>query len=144
MQHVKELEKEISALKGKAISALSDELLGKAEDVEGVKVPVTEVPSVSSEELREMGDKLRDKLGNAAIVLGTQTGDKVLFLSMVTKSLTKDGLHAGKIVQTAAQVCGGGGGGRPDMAQAGGRLPEKLTDALQAAKEVLIAQIKGI
>ena len=144
VQHVKELEKEISALKGKAISALSDELLGKAEDVEGVKVLVTEVPSVSSEELREMGDKLRDKLGNAAIVLGTQTGDKVLFLSMVTKSLTKDGLHAGKIVQTAAQVCGGGGGGRPDMAQAGGRLPEKLTDALQAAKEVLIAQIKGI
>ena len=58
--------------------------------------------------------------------------------------LTKDGLHAGKVVQKAAQVCGGGGGGRPDMAQAGGRLPEKLSEALDEAKEVLIAQIKGM
>ena len=85
-----------------------------------------------------------DKLGSAAIVLGAKTEDKVLFLAMVSKALTGKGLHAGKVVQQAAKVCGGGGGGRPDMAQAGGRMPEKLLEALRSAKEVLVSQIEGM
>ena len=143
-EHVKDLEKQIQALKGQAIAAMAEELVGKAEDIAGVAVLVEEVSSVSAEELRELGDRLRDKLGNAAVVLGTRTGDKVLFLAMITKSLAGKGLHAGKVVQQAAKICGGGGGGRPDMAQAGGRMPEKLPEALNEAKQVLVSQIEGM
>ena len=125
-EHAKELEKQVQALKGQTIAAMSEDLLAGAEDIAGVRVLVAEVSSVSAEELRDLGDRLRDKLGNAAVVLGTRTEDKVLFLAMVAKALAGKGLHAGKIVQQAAKVCGGGGGGRPDMAQAGGRVPEKL------------------
>jgi alanyl-tRNA synthetase len=143
-EHVKDLEKQIQAMKGQAIASLAEELAAKAEDIGGVAVLVEEVSNVSAEELRELGDRLRDKLGSAAIVLGAKTEDKVLFLAMVSKALTGKGLHAGKVVQQAAKVCGGGGGGRPDMAQAGGRMPEKLLEALRSAKEVLVSQIEGM
>ncbi len=143
-EHAKELEKQVQALKGQTIAAMSEDLLAGAEDIAGVRVLVAEVSSVSAEELRDLGDRLRDKLGNAAVVLGTRTEDKVLFLAMVAKALAGKGLHAGKIVQQAAKVCGGGGGGRPDMAQAGGRVPEKLPEALAEAKRVLVSQIEGI
>ena len=143
-EHAKELEKQVQALKGQTIAAMSEDLLAGAEDIAGVRVLVAEVSSVSAEELRDLGDRLRDKLGNAAVVLGTRTEDKVLFLAMVAKALAGKGMHAGKIVQQAAKVCGGGGGGRPDMAQAGGRVPEKLPEALAEAKRVLVSQIEGI
>lgn len=143
-EHARSLEKQLNQLKGQAIGALAAELVAKAEEIAGVAVLVEEVSNVSAEELRELGDRLRDKLGSAAVVLGTRTEGKVLLLAMVSKALADRGLHAGKVVQVAAKVCGGGGGGRPDMAQAGGRVPEKLPEALQEAKKALVAQIKGM
>jgi alanyl-tRNA synthetase len=91
-----------------------------------------------------LGDRLRDHLDPAAILLGAKNGDKVLLLSMVSKSLTQSGIHAGNAVKNAAKICGGGGGGRPDMAQAGGRLPEKLPEALEEGRKYFRTLLEGI
>ena len=92
--------------------------------------------------LREAGDWLRDKLGSGAVALGAVINDRPTLLIMATNDLVKRGLHAGNAVKEAATVMGGGGGGRPDMAQAGGRQPEKLEEALRAAVDILGRQIK--
>ena len=78
-----------------------------------------------------------DKIGRGVVLLGTANGDKVNFVCKVAKADTKQGLHAGKIIKAAAQAAGGNGGGRPDMAQAGGKEPEKIADALTAGKEAV-------
>ncbi len=91
---------------------------------------MAEVEAEDGETLRLLGDRLRDRLDPVAIILGARAEGKVLLLSMISKSLVGHGLHAGRLIKDVAQICGGGGGGRPDMAQAGGRLPEKLPEAL--------------
>jgi alanyl-tRNA synthetase len=85
--------------------------------------------------LRTMADELKNKLGSGVIILGAVNGEKVNLIAAVTKDLTSKGLHAGKLVKAAAEICGGGGGGRPDMAQAGGKNPDKLAEALTSAEE---------
>ncbi len=82
-----------------------------------------------------MMDDLKQKLGSAVIVLGSAGDDKVSIIAGVTKDLVEKGYHAGKLVKEVASRCGGGGGGRPDMAQAGGKNPEKLEEALQFVEE---------
>ena len=86
----------------------------------------------SSDLLRELGDRLRDTIGSGIVVLGSRSGGKALLLVLVTPDL-KSRFHAGNIVKTIASVVGGSGGGRPDMAQAGGPQPEKLDEALRQA-----------
>ena len=85
--------------------------------------------------LRNMADDLKQKLGSAVILLGTTDGSKVNLIAAVTDDLIKKGFQAGKLIKEAASICGGGGGGRPDMAQAGGKDPSKLDKALQFAEE---------
>ena len=86
-----------------------------------------------------IGDKIRDKNESCAVLLASDLGDKVLFVSAVTKDLVKGGIHAGNIVKEAAVIAGGGGGGRPDFAQAGGKNPEKTDEAFNAVKRALKA-----
>lgn len=138
------LEKDMSNLKRESVLGALDSLIAGAEKIGDAFIVVAEVQAGQAEELRSLGDRIRDRLDPVAILLGSKVDDKVLLLSMVSKPLTQKGLHAGNAVKQAAQICGGGGGGRPDMAQAGGRLPEKLSEALDTSKKFFIAQLEGI
>jgi len=140
----KRLERELAAFKQQTVLGALDELIEGAEKLEDGAIVVAEVEAASPEDMRTMGDRIRDRLDPVAIMLAAKNEDKVLFLSMVSKSLVKKGVHAGQVVKTAAQICGGGGGGRPDMAQAGGRIPEKLPEALAKSKILFGEQMKGI
>ena len=109
----------------------------KVQDVDGVKVLAVRTSAASADAIREMGDWLRDKLSSGVVVLGSVSDGRPALIAMVTKDLVDAGLHAGNIVKEAAQIMGGGGGGRPDMAQAGGRDPDKLDEALRATPELV-------
>lgn len=144
VEHIKALEKELSLYKQKAVLSSTDDLLSEVEKIGEVSLLVSEVNAANPEELRVMGDRLRDKLDPALILLGARDKDKVLLLSMASKALTGKGIHAGKVVKETAQICGGGGGGRPDMAQAGGRNPDKLPQALEHGRQIFKKQMEGI
>lgn len=94
------------------------------------------IPGLNASQLRELADQIKDKLGSGLAVLATTNNDKVLLIAAVTKNLTAK-LHAGKILGKVAKIVGGGGGGRPDMAQAGGSRPDKVDDALQAVPDIV-------
>jgi len=126
---VKTLEKEVAALKSKLASGQGDELLGKAVDVNGIKVLAATMEGADVATLREAMDKLKDKLGTAAIVLASVVDGKVSLIAGVTKDATAK-VKAGELVNFVAQQVGGKGGGRPDMAQAGGTDPSGLPAAL--------------
>lgn len=144
MEANRKLEKELANVKKQNVLGALDELLANAEKVGSTSIVVAEVDAEDAEDLRTLGDRIRDHLDPVVILLGSRSNEKVLLLSMISKSLTKAGLHAGNAVKNAAKICGGGGGGRPDMAQAGGRLPDKLPEALQAAREFFKEQLEGI
>ncbi|MBK0413844.1 alanine--tRNA ligase [Chromobacterium haemolyticum] len=127
--NVKTLEKELAKLKGQLASSAGDSLADGAADVNGVKVLAVELPGADNTALRETLDKLKDKLGSAAIVLAAKGDGKVALVAGVTADLTAK-LKAGELVNFVAQQVGGKGGGRPDMAQAGGTQPENLAAAL--------------
>ncbi|MBU1266460.1 MAG: alanine--tRNA ligase [Gammaproteobacteria bacterium] len=129
MDQVKNLEKELDRLKSKLAASHGDDLAGLAVDVNGVKVLAAKLEGADVKQLREAADKLRDKLGNAALVLATVLEGKVSLIASVSKDATAK-VKAGDLVNFVAQQVGGKGGGRPDMAQAGGTQPENLDAAL--------------
>jgi alanyl-tRNA synthetase len=129
LDNVKSLEKEIAALKGKLASSQGDEMLSQAVDVKGVKVLVARLDGADVKTLRETMDKLKDKLKTAVIVLAVVDGGKVQIAAGVTAdSMAK--VKAGELVNFVAAQVGGKGGGKPDMAMAGGTEPAKLDPAL--------------
>jgi alanyl-tRNA synthetase len=117
-------------------------MLSQAHEVSGVQVISLKVDVPDVAMLREMSDWFRDKLGSGVVVLGTVTNDKPLVIATVTDDLVKRGLHAGKLVKEVAQVVGGGGGGKPTMAQAGGKDAAKLDEAL-AKVDSLVSEAIG-
>ena len=125
------LEKELNALKSKAASAAGGDLATQAVDVKGIKVLAARINGANVKTLRETVDQLKNKLGAAAIVLASSENGKLSIIAGVTKAET-DRIRAGDLVNVVAIPCGGKGGGRPDMAQAGGNLPENLPEALAA------------
>jgi alanyl-tRNA synthetase len=129
LEHVKQLEKELDRLKSKLAASQGDELVSQAVDVAGVKVLAAHLQGADVKQLREAADKLRDKLGNAALVLATVADGKVSLIASVSKEASGK-VKAGELVNFVAQQVGGKGGGRPDMAQAGGTQPENLDAAL--------------
>ena len=131
LDNVKVLEKELARLKSKLAAAQGDDLSSSAVDVKGVRVLAAEIDGADAKALRETLDKLKDKLGSAAIVLGARLGDKVTLIAGVTADLMTR-VKAGELVNHVASQCGGKGGGRPDMAQAGGTLPDNLPKALES------------
>ena len=137
LKHTKELEKEMEALKGKLAAKDSGDLIGQAKDIGGVKVLAAEVSIADARTMRDFGDKLRDKMESGVILLGSKAGEKALLLCMVTKDLAGK-YHAGNIIKELAPLVGGSGGGRPDMAQAGGTQPENLGKAIAALEKLLI------
>lgn len=135
-KHQKELEREIASLKSKLAAKDSVDLISKAKEIKGVNVltAVVEAPDVKT--LRDFGDKLRDKMHSGVILLGSEFEGKAMLLCMVTKDLASR-YHAGNIIKAVAPVVGGSGGGRPDMAQAGGPHPENLEKALAKLEELI-------
>ncbi len=128
---VKDLEKEISALKGKLVSSKGDELINQAVEISGIQVLAVRLDGVDAKTMRDTMDKLKDKLKTAAIVLAAVDGKKVQLAAGVTKNSTNK-LKAGELVNFVAQQVGGKGGGKPDLAMAGGNQPDKLDGALQS------------
>jgi alanyl-tRNA synthetase len=134
LEEKKALEKELARLKSKLATSQGEDLSGRAVDVKGVKVLAASLDGADVRTLREAMDKLKDKLKSAAIVLGAIEGDKVTLIAGVTADLTAR-VKAGELVNFVAQQVGGKGGGRADMAQAGGTEPAKLPDALASVAE---------
>ena len=124
-----QLEKQLETLKRKAALSKLDDLAALARTIKGVKVISAELEGVDRETMRQLVDSLRQKLGSGVVVLGTIEDGKVALLAGVTKDLTSK-LHAGKIIQTTAKQVGGSGGGRPDLAEAGGKDTSGLKTAL--------------
>lgn len=139
---LKDKEKEIIELKNKLTSNVEEELLSKIKEVNGVKYIAASLEDIDADSLRNLGDKLRDKIGEGVVVLGSKVQGKVQFVAMATKQAVSKGVHAGKIVKEISAIAGGGGGGRPDMAQAGGKLPEKLEASINKVQEILDALVK--
>ena len=128
------LEKELNRLKAKLASQAGNELIENAIDINGIKVVAHKIENADPKSLRETLDQLKSKLGSAAIVLGTSSGEKVNLIAGVTKDQTNR-IKAGDLVNAVAVQVGGKGGGRPDMAQAGGNNPDALDAALQSVPD---------
>jgi alanyl-tRNA synthetase len=127
---IKQRQQELEALRSQSARSTLDGLLGQVQQQGGVRFLAARVNANDAAQLREMGDWLRDKLGSGVVVLGAALGDKPQLLAVITPDLVKQRYHAGNLVKALAQIVGGGGGGRPDMAQAGGRDLAKLDEAL--------------
>lgn len=136
-KETKDKEKEIQKLNNEILKKSMDQILDQFEEINGIKLFALKLKDKDANSLREIADKIKDKNESCAIILSSDLGDKVLFVSSVTKDLNAKGIQAGNIVKAAALVAGGGGGGRPDFAQAGGKNPEKIDEAIEAVKEQL-------
>ena len=134
--------KQLEALKQELALAKSDQLLSQAELVGEFKILVANMGEVDPESLKTAAERLQQKLGEGAVVLAsTPEPDKVSIVAAFSKGVNAKGLQAGKFIGGIAKICGGGGGGRPNLAQAGGRDPSKLAEALDAAKAQLHASL---
>ena len=125
-----EANRALAALERRQSLLAAESLLADCQDVGGVSVLAARTTAASADSLREVGDWLRDKLGSGVVVLGSVIGERPLLVSMVTADLVEQGLDASVIARGAAKAIQGGGGGRPDVAQAGGRRADRLDDAL--------------
>lgn len=134
---LKDTEKELQQLKKDAALSNLDAILASREEIEGIPVIAAAAQADSMDSLRELADTVLAKSGHGVVLLASVADGKVQFVCKVDKGDTKKGLHAGKIIKAAAQAAGGNGGGRPDMAQAGGKQPEQVDAALQAGKDMV-------
>jgi alanyl-tRNA synthetase len=130
MQENEDLKKQLEGFQKTSLRGEAEELLGQVQDIDGVKLVAGRTSAGSADGMREMGDFLRDKLGSIVVVLAAVVEGSPILIAMVTPDLVEKGLHAGNIARDTAKVMGGGGGGRPEMAQAGGKQPEKVDEAL--------------
>ncbi|HYE89730.1 MAG TPA: DHHA1 domain-containing protein, partial [Terriglobales bacterium] len=132
----KQLEKQLGDLEGKLARSRADDLVASARQVNGVAVIAARVDGLDADGLRAVADRLRERLGSGVVCVGGAVDGKVNLIAAVTKDLTKR-FPAGKLVQEVAKVVGGGGGGRPDLAQAGGKDPARLDEALALVYDVV-------
>ncbi len=142
VRDLREKEKELEILQAKLARYEAAGILDRVREIKGVKALAARVSAPDMDALRNMGDMLREKLGSGVVILGAVNEGKVNFVGMATKDLLDRGIHAGNIIREVARVAGGGGGGRPDMAQAGGKDPAKIAEALDKAYEIIESQVK--
>ena len=138
----KELSSEVESLKSKLAKDAIGDVMEQVEEVNGVKLLAVSLEDMDMNGLRELGDQLKEKIEDGVIVIASNAGGKVSLMVTVTDSAMKKGAHAGNLIKAIAALVGGGGGGRPNMAQAGGKNPDGIPAALAKAKEVLADQIK--
>ncbi|TFJ94029.1 alanine--tRNA ligase [Lentibacillus salicampi] len=132
---IQSLQKENESLSAKLSNQETSSIIENSETVEGITVLAQQVSVKDMNQLRNMVDNLKQKLESGVILLAAENGPKVQLAAGVSNDLTDKGLHAGNMIKQAAEICGGGGGGRPDMAQAGGKNPDKINDALDSARQ---------
>lgn len=141
MEEMKALQSENESLKNKAAKEALGDVMDKVVEIGGVKVLSVEIPETDGNELRTLGDELKNKLGEGLIFLASAKDGKVNLVAMATDGAVKAGVHAGNLIKTVAPIVGGGGGGRPNMAQAGGKLPDKIGQAVEAVKDEVKTQL---
>ena len=142
MADLKALQSENESLKSKAAKDALGDVMNQVTEVKGVKLLATSVSGVDMNGLRDLGDQLKEKLGNGVVVLASDVDGKVNLVAMATDEAMSKGAHAGNLIKAIAGKVGGGGGGRPNMAQAGGKNPAGIPDAIAEAKTALEGQIK--
>ena len=142
MSENKALHSEVESLKSRMAQDAVGDVMDQVKEVKGVKLLAAEVDGVDMNGLRDLGDQLKEKLGDGVVVLASANDGKVSLMATATEGAMKKGAHAGNLVKGIAGCVGGGGGGRPNMAQAGGKNPAGIKDALEKAAEVLDGQIK--
>lgn len=142
MAEVKALQSENESLKSKAAKDALGDVMDQVTEVKGTKLLAVSVSGVDMNGLRDLGDQLKEKLGEGVIVLASENDGKVNLVAMATDGAMKAGAHAGNLIKAIAGKVGGGGGGRPNMAQAGGKNPAGIADALAEAKTALEGQIQ--
>ncbi len=135
-------EKQIAHLRQEQATAGFTQKLEQVQQVDGVPVLAAQLSNADADTLRQMTDRFREHFPSGVVVLGSVFEGRPTLIAAVTEDLVKRGLHAGDIVKTVAQVIGGGGGGRPTLAQAGGKEPEKLPEALQRVPEIVKSKLK--
>lgn len=141
MAENKALGSEVESLKSKMAKDAMGNVMDQVQQIEGVKLLATSVEGVDMNGLRDLGDQLKEKLGEGVILLVSTAGEKVNLMAMATEEAVSQGAHAGNLIKACAACVGGGGGGRPNMAQAGGKNPAGVKDALAKASEVLKEQL---
>lgn len=141
MEEMKALQSENESLKNKAAKEALGDVMDKVVEIGGVKVLSVEIPETDGNELRTLGDELKNKLGEGLIFLASAKDGKVNLVAMATDGAVKAGVHAGNLIKTVAPIVGGGGGGRPNMAQAGGKLPDKIGQAVETVKDEVKTQL---
>ncbi len=137
----KTLHGEVESLKSKMAQSAASDVMDQVQDVAGVKLLAARLDGVDMNGLRELGDQLKGKLGEGVVVLASGNDGKVSLMVTATDGAMKKGAHAGNLIKAVAGFVGGGGGGRPNMAQAGGKNPAGIPDALSKAAEVLAEQV---
>ena len=142
MAEIKALNAENESLKSKAAKEALGDVMDQVVEVKGVKLLATSVAGVDMNGLRDLGDQLKGKLGEGDVVHASEADGKVNLVAMATEEAMKKGAHAGNLIKAIAGKVGGGGGGRPNMAQAGGKNPAGIPDAVAEAKAALENQIK--
>ncbi len=138
---ISDLEKANQSLSAKMAHFETSSILNQVDKVEGINIVAEQVSAIDMNQLRNMVDEFKQKLDSGVILLAAENNGKVLLAAGVTKDLMDQGFHAGKLIKEAATICGGGGGGRPDMAQAGGKDPAKIKQALAYTKEYVADQL---
>ena len=139
---LKALNSEIESLKSKAAKDALGDVMNRVTEVKGIKLLATSVNGVDMNGLRDLGDQLKSKLGEGVVVLLSNQDGKVNMVAMATDAAVKAGAHAGNLIKGIAALVGGGGGGRPNMAQAGGKNPAGIPEALGKVAETLEGQLK--
>lgn len=140
-EEIKSLQAENGKLKSRLANQAAGDVDSQVQEIGGVKLLAMDVADVNMNELRNLGDQMKEKLGDGVVVLASSQGDKVSLLAMATDGAMKQGAHAGNLIKAIAAEVGGGGGGRPNMAQAGGKNPAGIPAAIKKAAEVLESQL---
>jgi alanyl-tRNA synthetase len=143
MRQIKDFKKDIQRAKKDDVQKYSTDFISKAKEISGVKVVTEVVKGVEVDDLRKTVDSLKKDLGSCAIILGTVENGRATLIASLSSDLVKKGLHAGKIAGEIAKIVGGGGGGRADMAQAGGQLPDKICEAIDLGFKILQKKIEN-
>ncbi len=136
----RELEREIQRLQSRLAAETLEGLIREAKDVDGIRVVASVVDLRDPKGMRDLGDRLREQLGSGVVILASQAGGRVIWVTMVTRDLTSR-LHAGHLARDLAALTGGGGGGRPDVAEAGGKDPSRIPDALSKLPDLVRSQL---
>ncbi|MBO5099659.1 MAG: alanine--tRNA ligase, partial [Clostridia bacterium] len=138
---LKTLQKEIESLKAKAANEKANDILSQIKNIGGVDVLSAYISGMSADDLKTTADGIKEKYPCSAVVLASDAEDKITFVAMATKDAVSKGVHAGNIIREITAIAGGKGGGKPDMAQGGGKDKDKIAEAVEKAEEIIKAQI---